>query len=232
MNDLASTAADGHGQRFRLGVDQPDYLRLLRCFGSFALAALHASGTRRATYYGSHRQMVSIRLASGSDNATSEVRRRRAHGQVGGPERPPGSSARGRSWRVLSRASCPNGGGPFAWQSTGRRDPTVQGVPRRSSEGSRLSDAAANGWSKRPRRDSLAPRWARSYSRARWPLPARNVGWLFDGGNRLRTFSPRNRAWRCEPGRSDPDPGGPGSDQPQGSEAFRTRRSPTDRCRP
>ena len=97
-NDLASAAADGHGHRFRLGVDQPDYLRLLRCFGAFARAVLHASVTRGAVYYGFHRQMVSLRLASGSDNATSDVRRRRVHGQVGGPERPLGSPARGRSW--------------------------------------------------------------------------------------------------------------------------------------
>ena len=59
-NDLASAHVAGHGHRFRLGMDQPDYLRLLRCFGSCARAALHASVARRAEHYGLHRQMVSI----------------------------------------------------------------------------------------------------------------------------------------------------------------------------
>ena len=192
-NDLASAAADGHGHRFRLGVDRPDYLRLLRCFGAFARAVLHASVTRGATYYGFHRRMVSFRLASGSDNATSDVRRRRVHGQVGGPERPLGSPARGRSWCVLSRASCSNGGGPFEGQSTGRRDPTVQGVPRRSREGSGPPDTAASGWSKRPRRDSLAPRWARSDNRAGWPIGPPPSG----RGQRPTSNSERGRPdWR------------------------------------
>jgi len=153
-NDLASAHVAGHADWFRLGVNQPDYLRLLRCCDSFARAVLRASVTRRAAYYGFHPQMVSIRLASGSDNATFEVRRRQAHGQVGGPERPSGSSAWGRSWCVPSGASCPNGGGPFGGQSTGRRDPTFQGVPRTSREGSGLSDTAARSGRK------LLPDWA------------------------------------------------------------------------
>ena len=59
-NDPVIADVDGHWHRFRLGVDQPDYVRLLRCFASFARAALHASVTRRATSYGSHPQSVSI----------------------------------------------------------------------------------------------------------------------------------------------------------------------------
>ncbi len=59
-NDLASAHVAGHGHRFRLGVDQPDYLRLLRCFASFAPAALHASVTRRAASYEFHPSWVSL----------------------------------------------------------------------------------------------------------------------------------------------------------------------------
>jgi hypothetical protein len=60
-NDPASADADGHRHCFRLRVDQPDYVRLLGCFASFARAALHASVTRRATSYGFHPPSVSIR---------------------------------------------------------------------------------------------------------------------------------------------------------------------------
>jgi len=59
-NDLASAHVAEHWHRFRIGVDQAAYLRLLRCFGSFARAALHASVTRRATSYESHPPRVSI----------------------------------------------------------------------------------------------------------------------------------------------------------------------------
>ena len=58
-NDRTSAHVAGNGHRFRLGVDQPDYLRLLRCFG-FARAARRASVTRRASHYGFHPQLVSI----------------------------------------------------------------------------------------------------------------------------------------------------------------------------
>ena len=54
--DLAIADADGHRHRFRLGVDQRDYVRLLRCFASFVRAALHASVTRKAALYGFHPQ--------------------------------------------------------------------------------------------------------------------------------------------------------------------------------
>ena len=60
-NDPASAEADGHRHRVGLGVDQSGYLGLLRFFGSLALAALHASVSRRAALYGFHRQRVSIR---------------------------------------------------------------------------------------------------------------------------------------------------------------------------
>ena len=59
-NDPGNADADGHRHRLRLGGDQPDYVRLLRLFDSFARAALHASVTRRAAHYGFHRQLVSI----------------------------------------------------------------------------------------------------------------------------------------------------------------------------
>lgn len=61
VNGPASADVAGHWHRFRLGMDQPGYLRLLRFFASFARAGLHASVTRRAAYYGFHPQLVSIR---------------------------------------------------------------------------------------------------------------------------------------------------------------------------
>ena len=64
-NDLASAHVAAHGHRFRLGVDQPDYLRLLRCFASMlGRAALHPSVTRRAASYESHPSWVSIQPRS------------------------------------------------------------------------------------------------------------------------------------------------------------------------
>ena len=60
-NDLASAHVAGRWHWFRLGVDQPDYLRFLRFFDSFARAVLHASVTRGAAYYGFRPQLVSIR---------------------------------------------------------------------------------------------------------------------------------------------------------------------------
>ena len=87
-NDLASTHVAGHRHRFRLGVDQPDYLRLLRCsLRCFGRAALHPSVTRRATFYESHPSWVSIQPRS--------RRRRRpipAHVEsLRGPNRPHGA---------------------------------------------------------------------------------------------------------------------------------------------
>ena len=64
-NDLASAHVAGYGHRFRLGVDQPDYLRLLRSFASMlGRAALHPSVTRRAASYESHPSWVSIQPRS------------------------------------------------------------------------------------------------------------------------------------------------------------------------
>ena len=60
-SDLACVPVDGHGHRFRRGVDQPDYVRLLRCFGSSGRAALPV--TRGATSYGFNPQLVSSRLS-------------------------------------------------------------------------------------------------------------------------------------------------------------------------
>ena len=50
----ASAPVDGHGHQFRRGVDQPDYVRLLRCFASLDRTARHASVTRRVASYGFH----------------------------------------------------------------------------------------------------------------------------------------------------------------------------------
>ena len=58
--DPASVPVEGHGHRFRRGVDQPDYVRLLRCFASFDRVALHPSVTRRGALYGLHPRLVSI----------------------------------------------------------------------------------------------------------------------------------------------------------------------------
>ena len=76
-NDLASAHVAEHWHRFRIGVDQADYLRLLRCFDSFARAVPHASVTRRAMYYGFHRQMVSIQP---SGTKAGDVDPRRSQG--------------------------------------------------------------------------------------------------------------------------------------------------------
>jgi hypothetical protein len=57
--DPGSAPVGGHGDQFRRGVDQLDYVRLLRCFASFDRAALHPSVTQRATLYGFHPQRVS-----------------------------------------------------------------------------------------------------------------------------------------------------------------------------
>ena len=53
-NDTANADVAGNEHRFRLGVDQPDYVQLLRCFVSFAGAVLHSSVTRRAASYEFH----------------------------------------------------------------------------------------------------------------------------------------------------------------------------------
>ena len=64
-NDLARAHVAGHGHRFRLGVDQPGYFRLLRFFASMlGHAALHPSVTRRAASYESHPSWVSIQPRS------------------------------------------------------------------------------------------------------------------------------------------------------------------------
>ena len=59
-NDLASAHVAGHWHWFRLGVDQPDSLRLLRVFDSFARAVPQASVTRGAASYELHPPWVSI----------------------------------------------------------------------------------------------------------------------------------------------------------------------------
>ena len=60
-NGLASAHVAPHGHWFRLGVDQPGYLRLLRFFASMlGRADLHSSVTRRAASYESHPSWVSI----------------------------------------------------------------------------------------------------------------------------------------------------------------------------
>ena len=90
----ASALVDGHG-RFRLGVDQPDYARLLRCFASFDRAGPHPSVTQRATPYGFHPQWVSTRP---SGTRAAEADPRPSHGSIGGgtPSPRPGSRASSR----------------------------------------------------------------------------------------------------------------------------------------
>ena len=64
-NDLARAHVAGYGHRLRLGVDQTDYLRLLRFFASMlGRAPLHPSVTRRAAFYESHPSWVSIQPRS------------------------------------------------------------------------------------------------------------------------------------------------------------------------
>ena len=71
-NDLASAHVAGHGHRFRLEVDQPAYLRLLRFFASLlGRAAFHPSVTRRAESYESHPSWVSIQSSLGSFTANA-----------------------------------------------------------------------------------------------------------------------------------------------------------------
>ena len=100
-NDPASADVDGHGHRFRLGVDQPDYARLLRCFASFAGAALHASVTRRAASYGFDTQSVSIRPGG---RRTAPI-----PGSFGGGDRPQrtGSKAAGEAGAARSLGKGP-----------------------------------------------------------------------------------------------------------------------------
>ena len=107
VNDFASAHVAGHGHRFRLGVDQPDYLRLLRFFDSFARAVLHASVTRRAAYYGFHRQLVSIRLASGSDNAAEDGLTVRSEDRSA-PSDPPHGGDHGAFFRELHARTLEN----------------------------------------------------------------------------------------------------------------------------
>ena len=110
-NDPASADVDGHGHRFRLGVDQPDYARLLRCFASFARAALHASVTRRAALYGFHPPWVSIQP---SGTKAAEADPRASQGPSGaGPSPRTGSEAssrmpsgEGRPWSPREMLTC------------------------------------------------------------------------------------------------------------------------------
>lgn len=103
-----SALVGGHGDRFRRGVDQLDYLRLLRCFASFDRAALHASVTRRAASYGFHLRWVSSCLF-------------RLRGQI----RPP---MRGT---LRSESPCPTVRGPIQAVSTTQESAMSQGFQRR-----------------------------------------------------------------------------------------------------
>lgn len=76
----ASAPVDGHGHQFRRGVDQPGYVRLLRCFASFDRDGLHPSVTQRATSYGFHLQWVSIKPGAEAADAHNAPTR----GSLGG----------------------------------------------------------------------------------------------------------------------------------------------------
>ena len=146
--DPASANVAGHGHRFRLGVDQPDYLRLLRCFASFAPAALHASVTRRAASYAFHPLWVSI--------------------QPSGKAR---ACPRGRVEQRLRWLHAWNAEEPLASKSTRRKSPTVPDRSRSCQNVSTSPDAATSGVSKHHRRPLVGDPHRENGSRGtlRWP---------------------------------------------------------------
>ena len=158
--DPASAPVDGHGHRFRRGVGQPDYVRLLRCFASSYRVALHPLVTRRAISCGFHPQWVSVHP---SGTKASEADPRPSQGSFGGRDRPQGPDRRlhhecrrGRCGRVpegsadprielvLSAPPCLDAEGPLASQSTLRKRPNVSGRIRTFRKVSGPSDAVAN----------------------------------------------------------------------------------------
>ena len=183
--DPASAPVDGHGHRFRRGVDQPDYVRLLRCFASFDRVALRPSVTRRATLYGFGPQWVSIRPGgrrppeADRANLTAEpspkdrIGRHRANRGAARQlamaihlDRRP--VPQNLACRVLAPArvtkcalavvlNCVlqplhgrNGEDESTGRSTGRKDPTFQGVPKTSRMLSGPPATAASGIIQRP----------------------------------------------------------------------------------
>jgi len=165
-NDLDSAHVAGHGHGFRLGVDQPDYLRVLRCFASMlGRVALHPSVTRRAASYESHPSWVSIQPRSRTAEADPGPCRELPGA---GPTARFGSGASPRmQWKTVRR--CPSGmcrparrtgasaspcldaDGPPAGKSTGRKFPTVPERSRSCHAVSTPAIAAATGAEKRPR---------------------------------------------------------------------------------
>ena len=172
-NEPASTNVNGHGHGFRLGVDQPDYARLLRCFASFARDALHASVTRRAASYESHPSWVSIQPRS-----RRQRRRIPAHVEsISGAEPSTrfGSGASPRMpWKTVRR--CPSGmcrlacrtgvsaspcldaDGPLAGKSTGRKHPIVRRCSRMFNTVRQPEEVVASGAKKTPPAERLAAR--------------------------------------------------------------------------
>lgn len=94
------TPIDGPGHQFRRGVDQPDYVRLLRQIASFDHAALQTAVTRRAMFYGFHPQQV-----SSQPSETKAVEPIPAHlGSFRGPRPSPGIPFRSlHAWTLKSR---------------------------------------------------------------------------------------------------------------------------------
>lgn len=165
-NDPASADVAGHGHRFRLGVDQSGYLRLLRCFDSFARAVLHASETRRAASYESHPTLVSSQL---SETTAGEADPRPSR-QPPGPRRWPSSGSESlprMPWKTVQRcprgmcrpachsgvsaAPCIDAEEPLDWKSTGRKNPIVPRRVRLFQNVSEPSDAVASEAAKYPR---------------------------------------------------------------------------------
>ena len=165
-NDSASTDIAGRGRRFRLGVDQPDYVRFLRCFVSFAGAALHPSVTRRAASYGFYPRWVSIQP---SEPKAAEADPGPCR-ELPGPRTWPGSgseSLRRMLWKTVRRSPsgmcrpacrtgfwaspCLDAEGTPAGKSTGRESPIVSGRSRMFNNVKQREEAVANGARKHPR---------------------------------------------------------------------------------
>ena len=170
-NDLARAHVAGHGHRFRLGVDQPGYLRLLRFFASMlGHAALHPSVTRRAASYESHPSWVSIQPQSRRQRRPIPARvasfrgpnPSARFGSGASPRMPcqtvrrcPSGMCRPVCRTGVSASPCSDADGSLAGKSTGRKRPIVSGRFRMCQRVSEPSDAAASGWSSAPGRGFL-----------------------------------------------------------------------------
>ena len=156
-----------------LGVDRPDYLRLLRCFDALARAVLHPSVTRRAASYESHPSWVSIQPSEPKSAEADPGACRELPGA--GPSARFGSEASPRTrWQAvqssplamcrlacrtgISASPCLDAGATLAEKSTGRKNPIASGGVRMFQNVSEPSDAAASGLSGCPHAGFHAPR--------------------------------------------------------------------------